>query len=182
MDTVYRSFLENTLREALDLARRSDVLRVTPEARLPPAAYLCQFLLPYLRRGAGGIVEVSPGPVVCYVRFPQDYLWSTDSHLGLRIASVANRDFVHPNAVGGGPVCLGAEFRPGTSFGELIWQLYSIVSYRNRTVDERNAFDAEACRLLRSHDSLLAGLEPPPLFRKRKTLGPSSIRKVEARL
>jgi hypothetical protein len=86
----------------------------------------------------------------------------------MRVASVITPDFVHPNVVRG-IVCLGGGFAAGTPISELIWLLFQIVSYRNCTLEERNAMNAEACRLLRSCPDLLAKLDRPRLLRPRKT-------------
>ena len=48
----------------------------------------------------------------------------------------------------------------------LLWELYDIVSYQNVTLDERNALNPEACRLLREHEGLLAQLTPKPFLRR----------------
>ena len=170
MDLVYRTFLTNTLVDALDIDSRSDVLRLVPNPQTPPTAYLCMFDVPYLRRLPAGTVAACAGPVVCFIGFPQDYLYSADPHLYLRVASVLTPDFVHPNVAPHGAVCLGAAFRGGTTMSALIWELYEIVSYRNCTVDERNAFSPEACRLIRANGSLLRKLGAGPLFRKKRRL------------
>jgi hypothetical protein len=46
--------------------------------------------------------------------------------------------------------------------------LFEIVTYRNCTVDERNALNPEACRLVREYPSLLTKLGRPPLFRSNR--------------
>jgi hypothetical protein len=179
MDHVYSAFLRNTFSEARDIALRSDVVRLLPEPVSPPTSYMCSFDVPYLRRLVGGTVHVAPGPVLGFIRFPQDYLCSVDPRLFMRVASIVTPDFVHPNAVARGPVCLGAAFRSGTPLGQLIWELYQIVTYQNRTLDERNALNPEACRLLRANQDLLSRFPAPPLFRRRRKLQ-ASIRKLNA--
>jgi hypothetical protein len=167
-DQVFMTFLHNTLIQAMELADESDVLRVIPRPPLPPAAYVCEFRVPYLRRTPSGIVEVAPGPVLAGLRFPEDYLRAADPHLFLKVASILT-PLVHPNILG--PlVCLGSKFAPGTPVRMLLWELYEIVAYRNVTLDEHNALDPEACRLLREHPHLLGQLEAPPLRRGRRPL------------
>ena len=169
-DPVLSAFLENTKLEAIALVARSDVLTIVP---LGPGAlssgYVCEFSLPYLRRLPNGTVEVAPGPVLIGVRFPEDYLRSADPHLYVKVASVITPDLIHPN-ISGGMVCLGASFSPGTSLTALLWELYDIVSYQNVTLDERNALNPEACRLLREHQQLLEPLRPAPFLRRERTL------------
>lgn len=164
MDHVFNRFLENTFLDAIELARKSDVLHLTPVPPYPPAGYLCGFDTAYLCRGQSGLVEVHPGPVLAAVRFPNDYLRSVDPELYLKVAAVLTSDFTHPN-VAGLNVCLGSAFAPGTPLTTLLWELYDIVSYRNVTTDEANALNPEACRLLREHGHLIDQLSPPPFLR-----------------
>ena len=178
MDQVFRAFLTNTLADSLAMCARSDVLRMEPEPQTAPSSYICTFAVPYLRRLPSGTVGVSAGPVVCFIAFPQDYLYSTDPHLYLRVASVLTPDFVHPNVAPYGALCLGAAFRAGTPLNALVWELYEMVTYRNRNVDERNALAPDACRLIRANEDLLAKLEAPPLFRKKNRLT-VTVRPVE---
>jgi hypothetical protein len=187
MDRVFLAFLRNTASEARELQSRSDVAILDPDgpcddagepgrqgeatahAALPPCAYTCTFRVPYLRRLPSGVVDVHPGPVVCGVRFPEDYLRCIDPMLFLKIASVFNPDFLHPNVLAGA-VCLGSRFAPGTPITGLIWELYEIVTYRNCTVDERDALNPEACRLIREYPALREKLERPRLFRSPRRL------------
>lgn len=163
-DRVFANFLQNALIEARELAAESHVLRVCPMPPLPPSSYLCQFGLPYLRRLPSGLVEVAPGPVLAGIHFPEDYLRAADPHLYLKIASVLTPDLVHPN-VHGSTVCLGSAFAPGTPIRVLLWELFDILAYRNVSLDERNALNPMACRLLRAHPHLFDKLESRPLRR-----------------
>ncbi len=165
MDRVLYAFLENSHTEATALAEQSDILQLTPLPPLPPSVYLCEFAVPYLHRLPSGLVEIAPGPVQMVINFPEDYLRSTDPRLYLRVASLLTPDVTHPN-LWGTAVCLGSEFAPGTPITVLLWELYDIVSYQNVTLDERNALNPEACRLLREHEGLLAQLTPKPFLRR----------------
>jgi len=169
MDRIYRAFLENTLAEAAELQAKSGVLTLLPLPPHPPSGYQFEFRVPYLRRLAEGTIQTDPGPVLGLIRFPEDYLRSTDPKLYMKVVAVQNPDLVHPN-VQDGCVCLGAGFAPGTPISALVWELFEIVTYRNRTVDERNALNPEACRLVRAHPGLVDGLERPRLFRPRRKI------------
>jgi hypothetical protein len=176
MDLIFQTFLENTARDAIELQVRSDVAMLTPLPPLPPSRYSCTFALPYLRRQSSGTVEISPGPVVCALDFPEDYLRSTDPYLFMKLASILSDGFLHPNVSPAGNVCLGVGFAPGTPIAGLVWELFDIVTYRNCTVDERNALNPEACRLVREHPSLIEKLSAPPLVRATHP-GPTSARR-----
>jgi hypothetical protein len=167
MDHVFRTFLENTASDAAALQQKSAVVAVDPLPPIPPSRYVCTFRVSYLRRLPTGIVDISPGPVWCGISLPEDYLRSTDPRLFLKIASIGNADFLHPNVLSGA-ICLGSHFAPGTPIDALIWELFEIVTYRNCTVDERNALNPEACRLLREHPSVMEKLPRPPLFQSER--------------
>ena len=164
MDQVFQSFLENTAADAAALQRKSDIVALEPLPPLPPSRYVCTFEVPYLRRLPTGVVEIHRGPVLCGIGFPEDYLRSTDPKLFLKVASIVNPGFLHPNVLLGS-VCLGSAFSPGTPIVALVWELFEIVTYRNCTVDERNALNPEACRLIREYPSLVGTLARPALFR-----------------
>jgi hypothetical protein len=168
MDQIFRRFLQNSYIEATRLAENSDVLEVVGLPPLPPAVYICEFALPYLRKRADGVVEWAGGPIWCALHFPEDYLRSTDPKLFLKIASVAApAGIVHPN-IWGSTICLGSQFAPGTPIRALLWELYEILAYRNFSVLEPNVLNIEAARLLRQHRDLLERRIPPPLLRRRK--------------
>jgi hypothetical protein len=167
MDEIFLRFLQNTAGEAAALQAKSDILRLEARDPFPSSRYDCTFLVPYVRRLARGTVEIDPGPVDTFIRFPEDYLWSTDPALYLNMAAVLSPDFLHPNVQAGG-VCLGVGFAPGTPLTGVVWQLFQIVTYRNYTVYERNALNAEACRLVRAHPGLLEQLPQPRLYRPRR--------------
>lgn len=169
-DPVLASFLEAAMRDAARIAGASDVLAVVPLAPLPARTYRCVFDVRYLRRLPSGLVDVAPGPVVAAIHFPDDYLRALDRQLGLRVVSMLTPDVFHPN-VRGAAVCLGSAFAPGTPIRWLLAELYEVITYRNLTVDERNALDPEACRFLRQQPALLGRLgDPPPLRRHRRRL------------
>ena len=166
MDRVYEMFLENTAANVEELRQKSDVVEVTAIPPFPASTYVCTFRVPHLCRLPVGTVAPQPGPVVCVIRFPEDYVRSVDPHLFMNVARIQTPGFLHPN-VTGGRVCLGKAFKPGTPLVAVVWQLFEMVTYRNCTVDERNALNPEACRLVREHPSLVAQLGRPRLFRPR---------------
>jgi hypothetical protein len=165
MDQIFRMFLENTAKDAVALQQKSEVATLAPLPPFPPSRYICTFRIPYLQRLPTGIVAIDAGPVLCGISFPEDYLRSTDPKLFLKVASIMNPGFVHPNVLIGS-VCLGSHFAPGTPIDALIWELFEIATYRNCTVDERNALNPEACRLVREYPSLLDKLGRPSLLRR----------------
>jgi len=171
MDTVYRQFLKHSHKAAVDVAKESDVLDIYPVWPYPPRQFLYEFHLPYLRCGVEGTVEVASGPIIGVLNFPESYLRSTDAYLSLKVVSMKTLDLLHPN-VRGSVVCLGTAFRPGTSIEALLWSLWEILTYQNATLDERNAMNAEACKLLRGSPETLTQL---PRTRFLRSKGPFQI-------
>jgi hypothetical protein len=163
MDGTYQRFLENTRIEASELEGKSRLFRLHGMPPSPSSRYQLTFDLAYLRRTASGTVERANGPVHCLLHFPGDYLRSADPKLYLKVAFMLTSQFVHPN-VRDGSICLGVNFAPGSPITAVVWQVFDIVTYRNNTVDERNALNPEACRLLRARPELIDQLDRPPLF------------------
>lgn len=169
MDTVYRRFLENSHAAGVQLAAESDVLDLFPVWPYPPRKFLFEFHLPYLRCNLEGTVEVAPGPIIGVINFPETYLRSVDTNLPFKIVSVKTRDLTHPN-IRGTVVCLGRNFRPGTPIQALLWNLWDILTYQNCSLDERNAMNSSACRLLRACPEMLTQLPQSRLLRKKQSL------------
>ena len=178
MDDIFRSFLDDSYTKTAELAAESDILRVIPHPLThPPTLYLLVFEpMEYLRDTTSGVVEVAKGVLPVEVRFPLDYLRSTDPVLYLKIATLVDPvtfalphpDFFHPNHDPlTGALCLGANFRPGTPLNALIWHLYDILTYANFSVHEHNALNPAACRYWREHPEEVSRLRITPLRRRR---------------
>ena len=166
MDKILKRFLECNEAEAKELASKSQVLEIAALPPSPSSTYVCEFRVPHLERTPEGHVTLVDGPVLVKIHFPEDYLRSADPRLGMRVVRLLGpREFIHPN-VREGVVCLGYRFAPGTRIVLLINEIWEIVSYQNFNVDENDALNPEACRLLRAHPDLLAELEPKPLVRR----------------
>jgi len=172
MDEVLTRFLHNAGREAAELNRRSDVVRLAPVSPDPVETYCCEFRLRYLRPNGSGDIEVAPGPILALIRFPLDYLCPVGPPLGLRVVALLTADVLHPN-VRGPYVCLGGGFRPATALSVLVMEMYDVLSYRNYTLDH-NALNPAAAEVLRGRPGLLAGLQAPALF-PRKSGSPLRI-------
>jgi hypothetical protein len=193
MDDIFRSFLVESHTQAAALVAESDILHVVPHpltalptvyfpvmthvASSPPTIYLILFEdVAYLSATPTGIVEMTTGSLPVEVRFPPDYLRSTDPTLYLKLVTLLDplsfalphADFFHPNHDPiTGAICLGADFRPGTPLPALIWHIYDIITYANFSVDERNALNPAAGRYWRDHPDELSELPIKPLRRRK---------------
>jgi hypothetical protein len=177
MDEILKRFLAGSLTQASILQSESDILSIIPAPSSdPPTIYLLLFEgLRYLRFGRSGIVEIASDFIPVEVRFPSDYLRTTDQHLYLKLATILdavmlhipNPDLFHPNYDPiSGSLCLGADFRAGTPLNSIIHHIYQIITYQNFSTDERNALDPIACEYLRNHPEVLSQLKNKPLRRR----------------
>lgn len=177
MTDIFNSFLADSFKKGMEIARESDILEILHDpASNPPWRYLLVFKgMEYLLRTHSGIVEAVTGSVPVEVRFPPDYLLTADPGLSLRIAIMLDpwtlwgpyTSFFHPNYDPlTGAICLGARFAPGTPLPALIFHVYTIITYENYSVDERNCLDPTAARYLREHPEAVASLRVNPLRRR----------------
>ena len=178
MDAVLNSFLEDTFDRALRLGDETDVFKIYPEpARVPPARYMLLFPdLEYLKLDAGsGTVRPERGPIPVEIRFPADYLRSTDPNIYLKIATLLDPGpfglphpgFFHPNCdPASGAICLGAGFLPGARLDALVRQVYDIITYQNYGVVEWDCLNRTAARYLRENPGAALSLNNPPLARR----------------
>jgi hypothetical protein len=193
MDDIFRSFLAESYLQSAALVAESDILHVVPYpltalptvyfpvmthvASNPPTMYLVLFEdMVYLSATPTGTLEVTTGVLPVEVRFPPDYLCSTDPILYLKLATLLDPwtfalphvDFFHPNHDPiTGAICLGADFRAATPLPPLIWHIDAILTYANFSVDERNALNPTACRYWRDHPEAVSELPIKPLRRRR---------------
>ena len=168
-ETIFAEFLENSAREAQELAARSDVLGIF---RLPvPGAglFLARFALPYLVQLPDGAIGVSPGPLHVAIHFGPEYLQRVSP---LEVVQVRELDLFHPNFLW--PVlCVGA-VRPGMSLTCLARHIFEILSYENYATDD--GLHPEACVRLREEPRLLETLPRRPRLVRRR---PDQIKGLE---
>jgi hypothetical protein len=165
-DKILASFLQNSFADAKQLESESGVFSICESLGSPPSRFLLRFsgLDHLVQDPADGRVHVSQQPVLVGVNFPPDYLRRIDENLYLKVVCLLNPDFFHPNVKSPlGWICLGHAFMPGTTLSDLVYHLYDIVTYQNMTVDEQDAFNADACRYLRQYPETVAKLQRPPL-------------------
>ena len=164
-DKVFEGFLEESCRRGHALADESSVVNILAERGSPPHGYLVGFEgVEHLVRDSNGVVRKTMDPILVEVRFPPDFLRTSDRHLGLKVVGIVSHLF-HPN-VKRPAFCLG-HIRPGTPLDEILRMVYEVISFQNVTPDERDAFSPEACRYVREHPEVLKSLRIPPLKRRR---------------
>lgn len=167
-DKVYLGFLEKSFSQAKQLEADSDILTILYTKDNPPSRFLLQFDdIDYLTQNEEtGRVAIVSEPLLVDVCFPSDYLRSTDPQLYLRVVTLLNPGFFHPNVrLPFGAICLGHDFLPGTLLSDLAFHIYEIITYQNMTVDERDAFNPSACRYLRQYPEVLRKMRRPPILR-----------------
>lgn len=191
--TPWERFLQGTYADHERINRETDVARLVPvieaDGATHPSRYLASFSgLQHFVRRADGSVDVSDEIVNAEIRFPPEYLRSSDPNLAFRVVRIKSAVF-HPNvaspraaaasdaaataamppevfaAGAGGIVCLGYSFRPGTRLRGLIFQLHRIIAGKDYATD--SPLDAEASRYFLNHLDRVGGLESPPLWKTR---------------
>jgi len=193
--TPYERFLVGTYADHERINSQTDVARlvpvIEPGVAMPPSRYAATFSgLQHFVRRADGSVDVSDEVVTAEIRFPPDYLRSSDPNLSFRVVRIQSPVF-HPNvaspraaadaavpagipaampaemlaAGAGGIVCLGHSFRPGTRLRGLIFQLHRIIAGKDYATD--SPLDGEASRYFVTHLDRVRGLESPPLWKTR---------------
>ena len=172
-DKIYSRFLQKSYEQAKALEAESDILQIVDKKGDPPFAVLLQFsgIEHLIQNHQTGQVQMISEPVLADGYFPADYLRNVDPDLYLKVVAILSPDFFHPNVkMPFGWVCLGHDFLPGTTLGDLIFHLYDIISYQNTTVDERDAFNPAACRYLRQYPEVLNEMSRPPIRRRKLKL------------
>lgn len=162
-DRVLRSFLLGAREDADWVNANSTILRVVPDPRSgePPCVYLGLLReVEHLRRASGGSVEVSSDPIPFTVRFPLDYLVSSDPMLQLRIVELGAPVFAVN--VRGPLVCMGSRFQPGARLRTLMEHVWGILSCR--VYNTSDAFNAEARDYFYRNADQVRALRAAPLW------------------
>jgi hypothetical protein len=164
MDKIFELFLRQQLEEGVALAAESDLLELHPLRRggRPPQHYIARFR-------CNGFVEIG-GRISTANRFDigiylsDQYLHEANSFEVLSWLYPAN--VFHPNICS--PfICVGDRFmRPGMKLVEIIFQLYSIVSYSRWAA--HSPLNESAAQWARENQHLFPA-DKRPL--KRRTLG-----------
>ena len=125
-DLVRRSFLLAQEREGRELAAASDIVSIEPLGSSPHERYLVRF-------DARSVLADGEGPREANSVFAVGVWFPSDYHRQVAMPQVLTwlgpREFFHPN-VHGPFICLGT-FRPGTPLVEIVFRVWSVVSYQN---------------------------------------------------
>ena len=159
-DFAYQHFLADQGRKLQELSAATGRLHVTPDPRMElPNSWLVAFDCRTLTRSAGGSIEVTEGCAV-HVVLPSDYLARVDTLEVLRWVGPTNP--FHPNIHPEQPVLCVGYLYPAMSLVELIFQVYSVVTWQNVTLVESDALNQDACVWARSNRDRFP-VDPRPL-------------------
>ena len=159
-DKVYESFLQRQWEEGRNLARQSDILRLTPFVGDAPDRYVVDLRCKVLRENARGVSEGQGCAVGIW--FPPDYLRQIE--VAQVISLLAPADLFHPN-VRFPFICMG-RLTAGTTLVDILHQLFEIVTYQKVTMREDDALNPRACQWARNQLHRFP-LENRPLKRRR---------------
>jgi len=161
-DVIFEGWIEKQYRDGLALAQASDILTLVPVpgAGGAPTDYLARFQARTLVRRAGAVEPVNE--FTAAVHFPPDYLRRVVNP-GQVVMLLWPPEVYHPNARLGS-VCTG-RLPPGTGLGEILWQVYEILTYQRVTPREDDALNPDACAWARANLHRFP-IDPRPLKRR----------------
>jgi len=153
MDKIRAGWLEKQYRLGMELANASDFVDLVPVAGDPPERYIAKFSCTGLIRSGNDVVEANDFGISIW--FPSDYAWRANTFQVL--SWLGPDEVVHPN-IGRGPfreigplwICIG-EMYPGMSLVDILIQTADVITFRNVTMDEKNALSPESCLWARSN-------------------------------
>jgi len=164
-DRLAREFFEQSWIEARDgLLARSPILRVAPldGSTSAPSAFRFELSVRYKRRGAGGRVELAPGPLRGVVLYHADPFHRRESDPGVVVLVDQEHRLLHPNyGSGSGVLCTGT-LPAALPLAPLLEHVHRILTYQNVSVDD--PADRDAARWFREDPTAREGLEPVPFL------------------
>ena len=159
-DRIFAEWLEVQATEGMDLASRSDVLRLAPVAGLPPHKFLAEFSCRGLAKTDAGIVTVDRHLVG--ISYPPDFLRRSSDPWQVLTWLEPQTEF-HPN-IRFPAVCVG-HIAPGMTLVSLLHQLWQMITWQRFTPRENDALNKEACAWARRN------LDRFPVDSRRSLLG-----------
>jgi len=145
-DPVLNAFLEQQLRQGIELAANSDLLELVPDPTGvgPPSRFIARYT-------CKGLVKIQDG-AVCQaaefavgIWFPSEYLRQVEPLKTLTWLGPTNA--WHPNILGHA-ICIG-RIIPGTELVDLLYQCYEIITYHNWA--PHDALNPEAAQWARNN-------------------------------
>ncbi len=146
-DRILETFLARNQLEGCALAEESDLLTLEPIGA-PADRYRVEFR-------CKGLVERTPGEIVEADRF-QVKVWFPSTYL--RIADpfrvltwLGPQGAFHPNISATEPfICIG-RLAPGTGLVDILYQVYSVITWNKVNMQEHDALNPAACQWARQH-------------------------------
>lgn len=142
-DSIFEGFLEDQIREGLELVRTSELLTILP---LDRQRYVVEFGCKGLVRAADGEVRTA-SRFAAGIQFGPNHLRKVEPLEVVRWFGPVN--VWHPNIRPEmGAVCIG-RMGPGVGLVELVYQLFEMVTWRRATLHD--ALNHEAAQWARNH-------------------------------
>jgi len=139
MDKIFESFAYHVHDEAMRLAEQSDRLDLHA-LDTPPQRYLARFSCTGLVQSAGGIV-VEADEFHVGIWLPENFLHAVDP---FKIVTwLAPGNAFHPQ-IRPPYICLG-RLIPGMPLVDILYQIWSVITYRKVTVREDDALSPQVC-------------------------------------
>ena len=176
MDAIFSSFLEEQEREALEMARESDLLDVECVGSRPYQHFLLRFYCQGLVQTSDGIAEAELFEIGVF--YPLDFHERANPGEVLTLLGPVN---VFQPAIRFPFICPG-RLMPGTSLTDLILQCFEILTWAKVTMSEDDALNPAACKWARQNIDRFPIDDRPLLNRRikprvRKTATPKEARR-----
>ncbi len=136
-DRILDSWWDTSITAAQELAAASDLIEIQSLHDTMPRHLLAQFRCKGLVREADGTIHEADHFVVG-MRFPDDYLHRADTFQVLTWLHPLNA--WHPNVRP--PVICAGHLSPGMPITDLLYQIFEIITFRNRTPSDGLNLDA----------------------------------------
>ncbi len=154
---IFRSFLEQSCKQGLALARDSDVLDLTPIGD-PPQRYLARYRCRGLIRDRGGAIVETDGEFHVGIWFHDGYLDAVS--VPRLLTWLAPFSIFHSNIR---PPLICLHITPGTELISILHKCYELITWQTHRTDD--GLDGEACQWARNHLDRLP-IDPRPLKRR----------------
>jgi hypothetical protein len=174
-DPIFSNWIESQYEPAMELARNSDILDLTPLEGVSSTRYLASYDASTLAQTATGEIVKVRGFTVG-IRFPWDYLrravsYEVLTYLGPHIGGELS--LMHSNV---NPPLICLSVAPGTALTDLLYSVYELLTWQNYGLGD-NGLNPGAAAWARRQGRERFPVDPRPLKWVRPEKAAAPVRK-----